>query len=123
MKPYSEDLRKSAVAAYRHGQRSQQEIAAIFGIHYNTLKNWLRMDEKGKEQKAQGKGHRPRIFNSEQLEVIRNMILENNSLTVKELRNIIGVPCSLGVYQRALKQLGFTYKKNIYALKSKSVRI
>ena len=120
MKPYSEDLRKAAVAAYRQGGKSQSEIAALFGIHYKTLQNWLRMDEAGLQQKPQGKGHRPRILGSEQLENIRNEILKNNSLTVWELRKIIGINCSLGVCKRALKELGFSYKKNGYTLRNKS---
>lgn len=120
MKPYSEDLRKAAVAAYRQGHQSQNDIASIFGIHYNTLKNWLRMDEKGIEQKPQGKGHRPNILENKHLEIIRNEIIKDNSLTVKELRKIVGIDCSEGVYQRALKKLGFSYKKNVYALKSKN---
>lgn len=121
MKPYSEDLRKAAVTAYRQGGKSQSEIAALFGIHYKTLQNWLRMDDAGLEQKPQGKGHRPRILDPEQLENIRDAILKNNSLTVWELRKIIGISCSLGVYKRALKELGFSYKKNGYTLRNKSV--
>ena len=115
MKPCSEDFRKAVVAAYRQGGKSQSEIASLFGIHYETLQNWLRTDEAGKEQKPQGKGHRPRILDSGHLEKIRNEILGNNSLTVKELRKLIGINCSLGVYKRTLKQLGFSYKKNAYA--------
>ena len=120
MKPYSEDLRKAAVTAYRQGGKSQSEIAALFGIHYKTLQNWLRMHDAGLPQKPLGKGHRPRILGSEHLENIRNEILKNNSLTVWELRKIIGINCSLGVYKRALKELGFSYKKNGYALRNKS---
>lgn len=119
MKPYSEDLRKAAIAAYRESHKSQFEIAKLFGVHYNTLKNWLRMDEAGKEQKPQGKGHRPRLLNSEHLKIIHNAILKNNSLTMTELRQIVGIECSLGVYQRALKQMGFSYKKNAYILRNK----
>ena len=101
------------MAAYGQGGKSQAAIAALLGIHYKTLQNWLRMDAAGKEQKPQGKGHWPGIPGSEQLENIRNEILKNNSLTVWELRKIIGINCSLDVYKRALKKLGFSYKKTL----------
>lgn len=123
MKPYSEDLRKAAISAYRQGNKSQQEIAILFGVHYNSLKNWLRMDEAGKEQKSQGKGHRPRLLTPAHLEILRNAILKNPSLTIKDLVNIVGIDCSAGVYHRALKQLGFSYKKNSYLPRNKPDQI
>lgn len=123
MKPYSQDFRKAAINAYHQLGKTLQEIAIIFGIHPNTLKNWLRMEEEGKEQVSQGKGHRPRLLNSEHLEIIRKAISENNSLTIKELKEIVGIDCTDGVYQRALKEMGYTYKKNGYLLKSKKVLI
>ena len=103
MKPYSEDLRKAAVTAYRQGGKSQSEIAALFGIHYKTLQNWLRMDDAGLEQKPQGKGHRPRILGSEQLENIRNEILKNNSLTVWECTNALSGNWASAIKKTAIR--------------------
>jgi transposase len=41
MKPYSQDLRDRAVAAYEAGEGSLAEVAARFGIHKSTLEKWL----------------------------------------------------------------------------------
>lgn len=41
MKPYSQDLRDRAVAAYDAGEGSEAEVAVWFGIHKSTLEKWL----------------------------------------------------------------------------------
>jgi len=41
MRPYSQDLRDRAVAAYEAGEGSQAAVAARFGIHKSTLEKWL----------------------------------------------------------------------------------
>jgi transposase len=41
MKPYSQDLRDRAVAAYEAGTGSEAEVAARFGLHKSTLEKWL----------------------------------------------------------------------------------
>jgi transposase len=41
MRPYSQDLRDRAVAAYAAGEGSEAAVAARFGIHKSTLEKWL----------------------------------------------------------------------------------
>ena len=41
MRPYSQDLRDRAVAAYEAGEGSEAAVAARFGIHKSTLEKWL----------------------------------------------------------------------------------
>jgi transposase len=41
MRPYSQDLRDRAVAAYEAGEGSEAAVAARFGLHKSTLEKWL----------------------------------------------------------------------------------
>ena len=41
MRPYSQDLRDRAVAAYDAGEGTEAAVAARFGIHKSTLEKWL----------------------------------------------------------------------------------
>lgn len=108
----SRDTRERAVAAYKAGGHSQQEVAAMFGIHYKTLANWLKAEAEGREQVPRPKGHLKRILDPEDLARIDRIVASEPSITVPELMRRIGKICSLGVYSRALKELGYTFKKN-----------
>lgn len=111
MKPYSEDLRKAAVKAYRNGLGSYAKVAGIFGIHPKSLEGWVKMDRNGEPQKARGKGHKPRLLSPGDLELMEKTIDERGSLTLAELKRVVGVEADETVYWRAVKELGYTYKK------------
>lgn len=108
----SKDTRERAVAAYKAGGRSQQEVAAMFGVHYKTIANWLKADAEGREQCPRPKGHLKRILDPDDLAKIDRIMTLEPSLTVPQLMQKIGKICSIGVYCRALKELGYTFKKN-----------
>ena len=111
MKPYSEDLRKAAVNAYLDGQGSYSKVAKIFGVHEKSLQGWVKMERNGEAQVPRGKGHRPRAFSVADRTHIVDEINKNPSITLEALRKKIGIKVNLSVYWRALRELGFTYKK------------
>lgn len=111
MKPYSEDLRNAAVKAYKEGLGSYEKVAKIFNIHYKSLQNWVKMDKAGLEQKSRGKGHRAPALSNTDRDNISRAITENPSITLEELRKLIGVKTQISVYWRVVRELGFTYKK------------
>lgn len=111
MKPYSEDFRKAAVRAYLDGLGSYAKVAEIFHVHEKTLQQWVKMERNGEEQKSRGKGHHPRALSAANCEHIAELIHKNPSITLEELRKEIGVKAQLSVYWRAVRELGFTYKK------------
>lgn len=92
----SKDTRERAVAAYKAGGHSQQEVAAMFGIHYKTLANWLKADAEGREQVPRPKGHLKRILDPEDLARIDRTVASEPSITVPELMRRIGKICSFG---------------------------
>lgn len=118
----SKDTRERAVAAYKAGGRSQQEVASMFGVHYKTIANWLKADAEGREQCPRPKGHLKRILGPDDLARIDQIMTDDPSLTVPRLMRKIGKICSLGVYSRALKELGYTFKKNFSGQRTGSGR-
>lgn len=108
----SKDARERAVAAYKTGQCTQQQVAAMFGVHYKTVANWLAADAAGRGQAIQPRGHRRSILDADDLSRIDQIVKSESSITLEGLMARIGKTCSLNVYGRALKKLGFTFKKN-----------
>lgn len=122
MKFASKDTRERAVAAYKSGQYTQSDVARMFGVHYKTIQNWLRADAEGREQIPLPKGHLKRILDPEDLKKIDEIMTANPSLTLNQLMERIGKFCTPEVYGRALKELGYTYKKNLQGRRAGSGR-
>lgn len=108
----SKELREKAVAAYKTGKFSQQKLAEAYGIHYKTLQNWLRADEKGEPQIPKTRGHRVRVFDKDEEAELVRVISSNPSITLNEIRELFSKVCNLSVVHRTLLRLGFSYKKN-----------
>lgn len=122
MKPYSEDLRNAAVKAYLGGLGSYAKVARIFQVHPKSLQGWVKMQKAGLPQLSRGKGHRPRVLSLSDREQISQLINDNPSITLEELRKSIGVGCSLPVYWRAVRELDLTYKKKTRCERAKAAR-
>lgn len=118
MKNYSEDFRIAAVRAWKEGTESQEKVAQILGIHRKTLGNWVKIDSNGGQQVARGRGHPKPALSESDKKHISKLLSRNNSMTLSELRDAIGVKCSLTVYCNAVHELGYTYKKKRYLRKS-----
>lgn len=103
----SKDTLKRAVVAYKAGGQSQQEVAAMFGVHYKIFANWLKADAEDREQCARPEGHLKCIPASGGFERIDQIFALTPSITIHEFRQRIGRICSMGVYSRALKDLDY----------------
>lgn len=119
----SKDTRERAVAAYRTGRYTQQQVADMYQIHYKTLQNWLRCDERGEEQIPKKRGHPKPVLNDEDKAAIHNMVLKNPSITIASIITALGKTRSVSVIHRALVELGLTYKKKHFAHLSKTGKI
>lgn len=115
----SKELR---VKAYKTGKFTQQQLAVAYGVHYKTIQNWLRADERGEEQTPKPRGHRPRIFNKDEEQELILLINDDPSITLEEIRSRFNKTCSISVVHRTLIRLGFTYKKKSSSLRTRSGR-
>lgn len=93
----------------------------MYGIHYKTLQNWLRYDERGEEQLPKKRGHPTPVLNEEHKAAIKNMVMENPSITIVSIIKKLGTG-SRSIIQRTLVKFGFTYKKR-YAPVNRSGKI
>jgi transposase len=111
------DLRQKIVDAYAAGGISQRQLAANFGVavsfvsklilnqkRYNTIEPRVRLLQT------------PSKLNEEQLETLRNLVLNNSDATLVEYRQMLlnktNVLLSVSSIDRIIrKKLGITYKK------------
>ncbi|RKY26745.1 MAG: hypothetical protein DRP83_03650 [Planctomycetota bacterium] len=54
----TQEIRERAIAAYDAGQGSQQEVAAMFGIHLRIFQRWLKRYRSGGLCRPLQRGHR-----------------------------------------------------------------
>lgn len=114
----SKDTRERAVAAYRTGKYTQSEVAQMYGIHYKTLQNWLRCDERGDEQIPNKRGCPKPALTEDDKTFIKELVLVNPSITIRCIICELGKNVSVSVVHKALRELGFTYKKNTTRLRT-----
>jgi transposase len=112
MRSYSLDLRERVVAAVEAKEGTWKEIAARFRVSVAWITKIRR------QQKDLGTlvpqtfrcGRKP-ILTDEQRKQLAEFVRRTPDVTLKQLREQLGVKCCLQVIWEALNKLGFTYKK------------
>lgn len=116
-RPYSVDLRERAVAAYRRGGRTLEEVAAEFSVCDKTLSHWLKLEaETGRlKPRPRGGGHFSPI-QGEVLETLRRQVRMRPDATVQEHFEALvartQVHTSRSAVMRALRRQGLGLKKS-----------
>jgi transposase len=108
----SQELRERAVEAYKTGAFTQQQLAAAYRVHYKTIQNWLKADASGDSQMPKPRGCRPRIFSKGEEAELLELIRDEPSITLEEIKSKFHKICNVSVVHRTLLKLGVTYKKN-----------
>jgi transposase len=116
----SEELRKVAMAAYKKGQFTQQQLANAYCVHYKTIFNWVKAEKRGDLQIPRRRGCRPRIFNEDEEQAIIKLIKEEPGITLEAIRDKMNKCCHVTVIHRLLARLGFSYKKNAEGIRARS---
>ena len=116
-RPYSVDLRERAVAAYRRGGRTMEEVAAEFSVCAKTLAHWLKLEDEtgGLEPRPRGGGNFSAI-QGEVLETLKDQVRIRPDATVQEhfaaLVALTEVHTSSSAVSRALRRQGLVLKKS-----------
>ena len=112
MRPYSNDLRERIVAAVDRGGYSLRQLATLFRVSLSCIVRLLRRrrDTGAVAPKRHGGGMPPKI-DAQNLERLRELLRAQPDATLAELRDRLGVPCSLMAIDRALRRAGITRKK------------
>jgi transposase len=112
MKPYSLDLRQRILAAVQRGEGSLRELADLFRVNLSSIVRLLRRyRETGSlAPKPHAGGPKLRLDGRATAELLR-LVREQPDATLAELRDRLGVPCSIMTIARALKRHRVTRKK------------
>lgn len=118
----SPEIRKRAIEAYTSGKGTQFEVANMFGIHRNTLANWLKdYNSEGRLEPRQ-RGHMAQAFSESEKERIKNLVSNKADITLEEIREKLGKNCSLMAVHRELIRQEFKFKKNSSRLRARTGR-
>lgn len=112
--PYSEDLR-TRVINYLDKGNGYKEASRLFELSISSIGRWYRRYKKEGHCKARTRPGARRKINLAQLEAY---VKSNPDTTLKKAA--IKFSLSIWTVQYWLRKLGYSYKKNIYLLGSKT---
>src|SRR4051794_35089091 len=114
MRPYSMDLRQRVAVTLDEHEGSQRQIAGRFRVSLSFVARLLRRRRQtgSLDPKPHGGGHPPALQGAD-LERLRQLVQQQPDATLEELRQRLGVACSLAALCRALKTLDLPRKKKV----------
>jgi len=112
MRTLSLDLRERILGAYDNEEGTREQIATRFRVSLGMVKKLLqqRRHTGNIAPRHHFAGRKPMILPAHQSQ-IRALLARKNDLTLRELRNEIGLKCSLQAVHVVLGKMGLTYKK------------
>jgi transposase len=114
MKAYSQDLRQRILDTVQRGDGTLGQIARRFLVSVSFITRLLqRHRSTGSLEPRPHGGGNPAVLSPEDLEQLRELVQKQPDATLEELRQRLGVSCSLMTISRALCKLGLPRKKKI----------
>lgn len=112
MRTLSLDLRERIVASYDRQEGTRERIAARYRVSLGMVKKLLQQRRRTGDigPRHHRSGRRPTIVDTHHRQM-RMLLGRQPDLTLKELRQAVGLDCTLPAIHYALKKLGLTYKK------------
>lgn len=112
MRAYSNDLRERIVAAVDRGDYSLRQLAHLFSVSLSFLVRLLQRQRRtGSVHPQPHAGGPPPKLDAKAHARLRALVRDQPDATLAELRNRLGVACSLMTIARALKRQRMTRKK------------
>ena len=117
MKIYGPELRSVALRALESGQR-RREVAQTLGVSVPTLDRWRREFREDGQEAPRPRGHKRRVISVEQLPLLKSQVQAAPDSTVADhvrtWTQHSGQSVSDSSLRRALKQLGWSFKKRVF---------
>ena|SRR5271156_2762047 len=112
MRTLSLDLRERILSSYDNGEGTRDEIAHRFRVSLGMVKKLLQQRRRTGDIAARHRfaGRKPMIVAAHQSR-IRALLAKKNDLTLKELREALGLKCSVQAIHVVLGRMELTYKK------------
>jgi transposase len=112
MRAYSTDLRERIVLAVERGDHSLRQLAQLFSVSLSFIVRLLQRQRRtGSVQPAPHGGGTPCKLDADALARLRQLVGDQPDATLAELRQRLGVGCTLATICRALQRLRLTRKK------------
>jgi len=112
MATLSLDLRERIVSAYDKGEGTRDEIARRFRVSLGMVKKLLQQRRKtGSIKSRHHLAGRKKLIVAEHRIAIRRQLKRKPDMTLEELREALGLKCTLPAIHYVLVDMGLTYKK------------
>jgi len=114
MQAYSQDLRQRILDTVQRGDGTLRQIARRFLVSVSFVTRLLQLHRStgSLEPRPHGGGN-PAVLGAQNLEQLRELVRRQPDATFEELRQRLGVSCSLRTISRALRKLALPRKKKI----------
>src|SRR5947209_7862759 len=125
MRPYSTDLRERIVATVERGEQSIRQIARLFSVSLSCVVRLLQHQRRtGSVQPKPHAGVPPRQLDAAAEARLLELVTAQPDATLAELRDRLGIRCSLMTIARVLQRHQITRKKKtLHAQEQKSPRV
>lgn len=118
------DLRQRILKTYDRGDVTREEVATRFDVSLGMVKKLIQ------QRRTCGNiaprydrcGRKPIILDNHRREM-RILLKKRPDLTLEEIREQIGLTCTIQAIHYALDEMGMTYKKRLSALQSNLARM
>ena len=112
MAALSLDLRKRIVSAYLSGEGTREVIAHRFNVSLGMVKKLLQQRRKlGHIKSLHHRAGRKRTIVAEHRIAIRKLLANKPDMTLAELREALGLTCTLPALHYVLADMNLTFKK------------
>ncbi len=123
MATFSLDLRERIVGSYDKGQGTREEIARRFGVSLGMVKKLLQQRRQtGCLKPRHHLAGRKKLIVAEHRIALRQHLKRKPDMTLAELREALGLDCTLPAIHYVLGDMGLTYKKRHSAPASKTAK-
>ncbi len=111
-KPISLDLRERIVAAYEGKEGTREEVAKRFKVSVGMVKKLVAQKSRTGDLRARYRfcGRKARL-EPEHGESMRQLVEREPDVTLEEIKQRLGLGCTIGAIHWVLSRLGLTYKK------------
>ena len=124
MKALSIDLRERILAAYDKENATREDVARRFRVSLGMVKKLIqqRRHTGNIQSRRHLCGRKPLILENHRNQM-RDLVSKKPDITLAELRDAVGLNCTLPAIHYALEQMGLSYKKRLSMPASKSAKM
>lgn len=124
MKALSIDLRERILATYDKENATREDVARRFRVSLGMVKKLIqqRRHTGNIQSRRHLCGRKPLILENHRSQM-RDLVRKKPDITLAELRDAVGLNCTLPTIHYALVQMGLSYKKRLSMPASKSAKM